>query len=75
MYLIVLFASQKGEYIKVLKVVLMSILDKLFGSDASDATVQTGCNILKVHTYVHTYIRMWLCFSVAAIIAIYDISR
>lgn len=26
----------------------MRFLDKLFGSDANDSTVQTGCNILKV---------------------------
>ena len=47
-----LFYIQNGEYIAVLKIVLMNILEKLFGSDASDATVQTGCNILKVHTYI-----------------------
>ena len=43
---------QSGDYIKVLMIVLMRVLDKLFGDDASDATVQTGCNILKVHTHV-----------------------
>ena len=40
---------QNGQHIRVLKTVLMQFLEKLFDTNASDATVQTGCNILKVH--------------------------
>ena len=45
--------QKKGEYVEyitVLKTALMQFLDKLFGSDANDSTVQTGCNILKVRS-------------------------
>ena len=44
-----LLPLQSGQHIKVLKTVLMQFLEKLFDTNASDATVQTGCNILKVH--------------------------
>ena len=43
-----LLPFQSGQHINVLKAVLMQVLEKLFDTDASDSTVQTGCNILKV---------------------------
>ena len=44
-----LLPIQNGQHINVFRKALLQFFKKLFDTDASDATVQTGCNILKVH--------------------------
>ena len=52
-HVMLLCPQKEGGYVEhfnVLRRVLMQFLERLFGSDANDSTVQTGCNILKVHS-------------------------